>query len=468
VKNTNIDIIPANNWTKFLALAIPFFLLIFVFSCSKEDVDEEDDGYSLTWSDEFNEADIDTMNWNFETGDGRDYGLPAGWGNNELQIYTTEVNNIAIIEDDTMSVLSITALEDGNGGYTSSKITTKDKVSIRFGRIEVRAKMPQGQGIWPAIWMLGDNNDEVDWPGCGEIDIAEVLGHEPSTYHSTLHYTNGNYGKGELQESFDLSSGTFSDDYHIFSAEWTDQSIIFSVDEVEIGNIPIEEDMKEFQRSFYFIMNVAVGGYWPGNPDNTTTLPQSMFVDYIRVYSKDNYAAPAAPALIIEEETLGGNLPPDIGNAAIREDFTLFGDVGITGYGITGVPDVYVSDVAIDGDKSIVYNFPGVSWGGAWFELESGVDISGYSNLHFSVKMPEELYEAEIKLESSNSAAAIFIENYESVPVEDGFVEYKIPLSDFEGLDLSNVHIPFAFWNPKDENESYVRGEVFIDNIYLE
>ena len=436
--------------------------------CSDSQKDADGNGYTLTWSDEFNEAAINTINWNFETGDGSDYGLPAGWGNNELQIYTSEADNIAIIEDDTMSVLSITALEDGNGGYTSSKITTKDKVSIRFGRIEVKAKMPQGQGIWPAIWMLGDNNDVVDWPGCGEIDIAEVLGHEPSTYHATLHYTNDNFGKGELQESFDLSSGTFSDDYHIFGTEWTDQSIIFSVDEVEIRNIPIEEDMKEFQRSFYLIMNVAIGGYWPGNPDNTSSFPQSMLVDYIRVYSKDDYQFPAAPALIIEEETLGGNLPSDIGNTAIKEDFTLFGDVAITQYGPTGAPDVYLSDLAIDGDYSIVYNFPGISWGGAWFELDSGVNISGYSELHFSVKMPEELYEAEIKLESPNSAAAIFIDDYNAISVEDGFVEYTIPLSDFEDLDLLNVHIPFSFWNPKDENESYVLGEVFFDNIYLE
>ncbi|MFZ9047042.1 MAG: glycoside hydrolase family 16 protein, partial [Cyclobacteriaceae bacterium] len=137
------------------------------------------EGYTLEWSDEFSGNAIDLDNWGFETGDGTDYGLAAGWGNNELQIYTSEEGNASIVKDDGLSVLSITALDDGAGGYTSAKLTTKNKVSIRFGRIDVKAKLPEGQGLWPAIWMLGDNKDEVDWPGCGEIDIMEILGNDP-------------------------------------------------------------------------------------------------------------------------------------------------------------------------------------------------------------------------------------------------------------------------------------------------
>ncbi|MFZ9046925.1 MAG: glycoside hydrolase family 16 protein, partial [Cyclobacteriaceae bacterium] len=398
-------------------------------SCSDDNevelpVDAQIEGYTLEWFDEFNGNSIDEGSWNFEIGDGRDYGLPAGWGNNELQIYTDEQQNAAIVEDDDLSVLAITALRDETDGYTSSKLTTNGKISVLYGRIDIKAKMPQGQGIWPALWMLGDNRGEVNWPGCGEIDIAEVIGSDPSTYHGTLHYTNGNYGKGEIQGSYSLPSGAFSDDYHVFSTEWTDTQITFSVDDTQIANFSIEEDMLEFRRSFYLIMNVAVGGYWPGYPNESTSFPQSLLVDYVRVYSIDGYNPPAEPPLEIEKETLGGNLPDDLANVAFNDDFKALGDAKVVAYGAGGQPSIYVSDNTINGAQSIAYNFPGGNWGGAWFELAAAASISDYSTIVFSVKIPDELTDAEIKLESPSSAAAVFLINYQSEEIENGFHVY--------------------------------------------
>lgn len=216
--------------------------LLSISACKKEDANptnliEAPEGYTLVWSDEFDELSINSANWNFETGDGTDYGLPPGWGNDEKQIYTTSSENSGIESIDGNSVLEITALEDNSGGYTSAKLTTKNLISMRFGRIEVKAKMPEGQGLWPAIWMLGDNIDEIVWPGCGEIDIAEVLGHQTATLLSTLHYTNSEHQHGEISNQYELQSSTFSDSFHIFTLDWTPESLMFSLDGQQIYQV---------------------------------------------------------------------------------------------------------------------------------------------------------------------------------------------------------------------------------------
>lgn len=425
------------------------------------------EGFSLVWQDEFDGIAINTANWGFETGDGTDFGLPAGWGNNELQLYTNSDENVQITEDGEISVLKITAMEDGSDGYTSSKIVTKDKFSMRFGQLEVRAKLPQGQGVWPAIWMLGTNNDEIDWPGCGEIDLLELLGHEPSKVYSTLHFVNGESKKGEEQGSYELQSGSFSDDYHVFSLDWTPEQMTFYVDDTQFHQVAIEEDMKEFLRSFYLIANVAVGGYWPGNPDNSTQFPQSMMIDYVRVFEKDDFEAPDAPALDIDEETMGQNIEPSLALNAIKDGFTDLGNISIVSYGGGGEPVVAASTTAIDGAESLSLEYAGGAWGGAYMELESGVDLSSYSQLKFAISKPENLVDAEIKLESPTSNAAVFLVNYTATPLSDGFVEYTIPLSDFSGLDLTGIHIPFSLWNPLDDGEAFVAGEVLLDNLHF-
>jgi len=422
------------------------------------------EGWTLLWNDEFDGETINTENWTYETGDGTDYGLPPGWGNDEKQIYTGNAENASIIMDGDVSVLAITALEDNAGGYTSAKLTTENLFTVRFGRIDVRAKMPEGQGFWPAIWMLGSNRDLIDWPGCGEIDIAEVLGNEPWKYYSTLHYTNAEHEHGETQQAYELTEGSFSDDYHVFSLEWTPETIIFMMDGIQIQQVPIEEDMKEFLRSSYFILNLAVGGYWPGDPDETTVFPATMYTDYIRVYAKDDLQAPEAPVLDIEEETIGQIIEPNIADNAVRDGFTAFGSMTVTAYG-PGAPEILTSETAIDGDLSLVYDFPGGNWGGAYIELVENKDLSNYTHVKFALNKPESMVNAEIKLESASLGVFVFLADYTGTELADGFIEYSIPLADFEGIDLTDMRIPFAMWNAQDANNEFIPATVLIDDV---
>ena len=446
--------------------------LTILVSCQDDDVSPMDDitppaGYSLIWNDEFNDGAINPENWTFQTGDGTDYGLPAGWGNNELQTYTSNVLNARIGKDGNSSSLIITAVDEGANEFTSARLVTKGLASVRFGRVDVRARMPEGQGIWPAIWMLGDNIDLIDWPGCGEIDIAELLGNDPSVYYSTVHFTNGENKHEEIQESYMLPSGSFSDAYHVFSVDWTPDEITFLLDDQQIQKIPIEDDMKEFLRSFYMVLNVAVGGYWPGNPDNTTVFPQSMAVDYVRIFYKDGFAPENPPELDIEEETVGQPIQPNIGDNAIRDDFTFLGNLMVVSYGGGGEPVVSASATAIDGDSSLRFDYPGGTWGGAYLELEETRNLTPYKSLKFSITKPATMINAEIKLESPASNHSVFLKDYTPAQVADGFLEYTIPLSDFSNLDLSQVSIPFAFWNPQDSGENFTGGTVLIDNLYF-
>ena len=445
--------------------------LLLIYSCEKDEKDpisttETPQGYTMVWSDEFNDPNIMMTHWNYETGDGTDYGLPSGWGNNEMQLYTTSSINSGIISEDGNSVLAITAVKDNSGGYTSAKLTTKDLMTMRFGRIDIKAKMPKGQGIWPAIWMLGHNIDEIDWPGCGEIDITEILGHQTSTLNTTLHYTNSEKKHGEIQNVYSLQGDDFSDGFHIFSLDWNPQSLNFSLDGKELYQVMIEEDMKEFQRYFYLVLNVAVGGNLVGDPDESTVFPQSMYIDYVRVYSKNGLQIPSPPALNIEEETVGQVIEPNIGDHAIRDDFSELGSLSIITYG-PGEPAISSSDTAIDGHSSLVFDFPGLDWGGAYISLESPKNLSIYNDLKFSLNRPASMLNAEIKLESSSSSSVIFLENYEGIEVDEGFIEYTIPLTDFTDLDLNEITIPFAIWNPQDANEAIIPARILIDNVYF-
>jgi beta-glucanase (GH16 family) len=231
----------------------------------------------LVWSDEFNETALNTDFWSYEIGNGCSAGI-CGWGNNELQSYTNASGNIATSD----GKLVITALESG-GSYTSARIKTQAKKDFSFGRIDVRAKLPKGKGIWPAIWMLGSNITTAGWPACGEIDIMELVGHLPAQVHGTVHYFSEGYKSST--GSLLLSSGDFSDQFHVFTLLWDFNSIRWYVDNQHFKTFSRPSGQEyPFNNKFFFIMNVAVGGNWPGNPDDTTVFPQSMAVDYIRVF----------------------------------------------------------------------------------------------------------------------------------------------------------------------------------------
>jgi len=241
------------------------------------------DGWELVWHDEFDDNTVNSENWVFETGDG----CPnlCGWGNNELQYYRQQN---AWVED---GILTIEAREEvaGNRQYTSARMKTQGKQSFQYGRIDIRALLPEGQGIWPALWMLGNDITSVGWPKCGEIDIMEMIGGNgrENTVHGTLHWDlNGHVYAGG---SYTLPSGTFGNEYHVFTILWDEEMIRWFVNDNPFYQIDITPDhMTEFHQEFFFIFNVAVGGNWPGNPNETTVFPQQMRVDYVRVFQKVN------------------------------------------------------------------------------------------------------------------------------------------------------------------------------------
>ena len=235
------------------------------------------DGMTLVWEDDFQGNSLNLSNWSYEIGTGTN-----GWGNNELQYYRQE--NTTLKEGH----LVITAKKETFEGrsYTSSRLVTKDKKQFRYGRIDIRAVMPRGQGLWPALWMLGSNFETVGWPACGEIDIMEMIGgnSRENTVHGTVHWEN-NGTRAQYGGENKISSGTLADKFHVFSIVWDSTSIRWYIDNQQyhiIDTTPGELD--EFRRNFFFIFNVAVGGDWPGSPDNTTTFPQHMIVDYVRVF----------------------------------------------------------------------------------------------------------------------------------------------------------------------------------------
>lgn len=235
---------------------------------------------TLVWQDEFDGTSLNSSNWSYEIGTGSN-----GWGNNELQYYTE--NNTSIVEGN----LVITAKSESLNGrnYTSSRITSKEKYDVMYGRIDIRAALPQGQGMWPALWMMGANFNTVGWPACGEIDIMEMVGGNgrENTVLGTAHWLD-NGSHAEYSGSRTLPFGSFNGTYHVFSIIWDDSSIKWYVDNLQyhvIDTTPAELD--EFRNNFFLIMNLAVGGTLSGNPDNTTSFPQHMIVDYVRVFQND-------------------------------------------------------------------------------------------------------------------------------------------------------------------------------------
>jgi len=237
-------------------------------------------GMKLSWKDDFNGDALNSNDWTFELGNGDD-----GWGNAELQYYKQENTTV---KD---GFLTITAKKEAINGfqYTSSRIKTQNKKSFKYGRIDIRAKLPKGQGIWPALWMLGANIEQVKWPYSGELDIMELVGGGPgrdNTTYGTIHFDNdGTYAN--ISKSYTLPTGNFSDKFHVFSILWDESNITWYVDDVAFHTQEISSAArKEFQDPFFLLFNLAVGGRWPGSPDASTTFPQKMVVDYVRVFQK--------------------------------------------------------------------------------------------------------------------------------------------------------------------------------------
>ena len=258
-------------------------------NCSEDETgtNSSDRTYSLVWEDNFDGAagtSPDANIWNFEVGDGTAQGIP-GWGNNELQYYTDRPENASL---DGNGNLVITAIEESYQGssYTSARMTTQNNRFQTYGRFEARIKTPFGRGMWPAFWMLGTDIVTDGWPECGEIDIMELVGNEMTKIHGSIHgpgYSGGN----AIGDSYD--DGTrFDDDFHIFAIEWGEDYIDYYVDDQLYQSISKGQVTGNwvYDNDFFLILNVAVGGTWPGPPSATTQFPQTMTVDYVRVYQE--------------------------------------------------------------------------------------------------------------------------------------------------------------------------------------
>lgn len=271
-------------------LLIPgLILLSSVLATSQTNSQAPPPGWKLVWSDEFNGPDgspVDPSKWVSETGGN-------GWGNDELEYYTARPQN-AVQQGGNLVIKAVGEKYTGSDGvtrdYTSARLKSQGKFSQKYGRFEARIKIPRGQGIWPAFWMLGDDIDKPGWPKCGEIDIMENIGKEPALVHGTIHGPGYSGGKGPTASYALPNDRHFADDFHIYAVEWEKKAIRFYVDD-HLYATRTRADLPKgarwvFQHKFFILLNVAVGGGWPGNPDSTSVFPESMLVDYVRVYKR--------------------------------------------------------------------------------------------------------------------------------------------------------------------------------------
>lgn len=264
-------------------MSVVLMATLVTYSCDTDETQTVVNFTELVMSDEFDtDGVIDNSIWSYDIGTGEN-----GWGNNELQYYTDRPENISVQN----GILIIKAEKESFEGssYTSAKIITKAKFEQKYGRFEARIRLPYGQGLWPAFWLLGNNIDEVGWPNCGEIDIMEYRGQNPSIVLGTLHgpgYSGGN----SISKSYDLVNDRFDTGFHVFGIEWGPEYINFYVDDVLYNQLTPSDVTGEwvYDHPFYIIINLAVGGNFVGSPNSETVFPQTMLVDYVRVY-KNNF-----------------------------------------------------------------------------------------------------------------------------------------------------------------------------------
>ncbi len=268
--------------------ALLSIIVLSFIACDSHDGQKVDSKYTtLVWNDEFDGAigDLpDFEKWSYDLGTG-----DHGWGNNELQTYTNDPENIS---QDGNGNLVITAIKNGSS-YTSARIKTKGILEQQYGRFEARIQTPYGQGLWPAFWMLGNDSDTNTWPKCGEIDIMELRGQKPNVVQSSLHGP-GYFGSNPITDTYTLINNRFDTGFHIFAVDWDENKIDFYVDgylyqrvnKSDVDNKVVYGVPKvwAFDHPFYLILNLAVGGNFLGNPNTSTSFPQKMTIDYVRVY----------------------------------------------------------------------------------------------------------------------------------------------------------------------------------------
>ncbi len=279
-----------NDKTKNSAVAIFGLMVLFCYSTFAQ---AQVVYRKLAFKDEFNKSantPVDSSKWTAEIGGG-------GWGNQELEYYTNSIENAYHDGNGSLVIKAIKFTQPSNltcwygpCQYTSARLITKGKFDQKYGRFEARIKIPRGQGMWGAFWMLGNNIDTVGWATCGEVDIMENIGREPNIVHGTVHGPNYSGANG-IGAPFSLpNNAAFADDFHVYKTEWSENLVQFYVDgslykTIRPGDIP-QGSQWVYDHPFFMILNLAVGGPWGGVPDNTSVFPQTMVIDYVRVYKR--------------------------------------------------------------------------------------------------------------------------------------------------------------------------------------
>jgi beta-glucanase (GH16 family) len=341
----------------------------------------------LIWSDEFNQAENsapDSTKWTFDLGGG-------GWGNDELETYTNSRDNSYIASDPAATdgrVLVIQAVKAADSSYKSARLKTQGLFNVNYGRVEARLKTSDGDGLWPAFWMLGTNITGVGWPTCGEIDIMEILGRNPGKLYGTLHGP-GYSGAHGIGNTFTLPGGaSFSDAYHEFAVEWSPDRIIWTVDgtvyhTVTPENLPSGTSWVFNNSPFFIILDFAVGGLFPGSPDATTPFPATYRIDYVRVYGLAPSAPTAASASAPKangQASLAWNAPADLKGFAL------------TGYRLErGTDNVFLQNtITLDLGVGTAYTDTALTLGQPYYYRVSAVTSGGTSDpsVVFSVTPP--------------------------------------------------------------------------------
>ena len=268
-----------NRMMNFAAVLMIAVALIFAACSSSTGPDETN--WQLVWEDNFDGPANqlpDSTRWGFDIG--------TDWGNAQLEYDTDRAENASLDGNGNLAIVARAESFQGRN-YTSARMTTKDLFEPTYGRFEARMQLPWGQGLWPAFWLLGANIDEVGWPDCGEIDIMEYRGQEPSRVHGSLHGP-GYSGGQPVTESYDIPNDRFDTGFHVFAVEWGPEEIRWYVDDTLYQTVRSDEVPGNwvYDHSFYIILNLAVGGNYVGPPDGSTVFPQTLLVDYVRVYEE--------------------------------------------------------------------------------------------------------------------------------------------------------------------------------------
>jgi beta-glucanase (GH16 family) len=384
--------------------------------------------YELVWNDEFNYTGLpDTSLWNYETGG-------DGWGNNELQYYTSERPENARVEN---GILIIEARrEDFSGNhYTSARLTNYSHYdSLKYGKIEARIKLPYGQGIWPAFWTLGNSiRNGISWPACGEIDIMEMIGGgegRDDVVHGTVHWSDAGDNHAQYGDSYQLDEGIFNDEFHVFTVEWTETEIIWFIDNEQYNVIDITPGhLSEFHEEFFIILNVAVGGNWPGSPDASTVFPQKMEVDYVRVYQKGKTPHITGDTSVVKAQK---NIPFSVVES---DDFSYL-------WSTTG--DVEITEG--QGTHSVLVNW-GCDTGSVLCHLETLCDTYDLA-LHAGLREPEISGNNRVEVNSSNLVYSV---------VETEGASYAWSLPDDAGFNGNTDS------NTVSVNWGYTSGELKVN-----